>query len=99
MIRAGLRVLSAALLTLAGLAVTSCGDAPAAPSRAAATTGFEGSWTGSTADGSSIAFTVSSDQRVVAITVGYAFNGCRGTRSFDHLDIRLAPGRSPLTGL
>ena len=36
-------------------------------------------------------FTVSSDQKVTAIAVGYSFNGCSGTQTFSNLNLDTAP--------
>src|SRR5690348_4859164 len=52
---------------------------------------LEGQWTGTTAQGTPISFTVSSDQRVTAITVGYNFSGCSGTERLSNLSLETAP--------
>jgi hypothetical protein len=36
-------------------------------------------------------FTVSPDQKVSAITVGYSFNGCSGLQTFSNLNLETAP--------
>lgn len=60
---------------------------------------FAGEWSGTTLQGTSIAFTVSADQTVTAITVAHDFNGCRGTQSFPGLSLPIAApqggGRMP----
>lgn len=38
-----------------------------------------GDWTGRTSEGRAIAFTVSRNQRIVAVTLEYAHGGCSGT--------------------
>src|SRR5215204_825321 len=48
---------------------------------------LEGQWSGTTSQGTPISFTVSSDQKVTAITVGYTFNGCAGTQTFANLSL------------
>ena len=40
---------------------------------------FSGTWSGTTSQGRPIGFTVSSDLRITAVTVDYAFGGCSGT--------------------
>jgi hypothetical protein len=53
-------------------------------------TNFTGQWSGSTSQGASIAFSVSADQTVTAITVGHDFNACRGTETFSSLSLDIA---------
>ena len=65
--------------------MSACG--PTSPS---ATT-LDGQWSGTTSQGTPIAFTVSSDQKVTAITVAYSFNGCSGTQTFSNLNLDTAP--------
>jgi hypothetical protein len=38
-----------------------------------------------------MAFTISADEVVTAITFGYAFNGCRGSQTFANLSLPIAP--------
>ena len=78
--------------------VTACGDGdhPTGPSASA---GIDGQWSGTTAQGTPIAFTVSGN-RVVAVTVGYSFGGCSGSRAFSDVnaeivDLRNSPGVPP----
>jgi hypothetical protein len=54
-----------------------------------------------TSQGASIAVTVSSDQKVTSITVGYRFNGCSGSKTFPNLSLEIArpqfpPGNPPV---
>lgn len=64
----------------------SCGgDSGTSPSSA---NGFNGQWNGSSSQGRPIAFTVSSDH-VTAITVGYSFGGCSGSRTFSNLNLEI----------
>ena len=73
-------------VTMAWCALMSaCG--PTTPSSAA----LDGQWSGTTSQGTSITFTVSSDQKVTAITVGYRFNGCSGVQTFSNLSLETAP--------
>ena len=69
---------------------------PTAPSPTAPG-GYAGEWSGATLTGERIAFTVSADQKVIAITVDYRFGGCSGTRTFSGLSIPIgtASGASP----
>ena len=64
-----------------------CSSNPATPSAA----NYEGKWNGTTSQGSSISFTISADDKVTSITVGYSFNGCSGTQTFSNLNLDLAP--------
>lgn len=63
----------------------------------------EGEWEGTTSQGSPILFTVSSDETVTTITIGYDFNGCTGSRTFSDLivptnpDVTCIPGPCPAT--
>ncbi|HET7131985.1 MAG TPA: hypothetical protein VFJ95_07035 [Gammaproteobacteria bacterium] len=50
-----------------------------------------GEWAGTTSQGQPIAFTVSEDERVTAITVGYDFNGCAGSKIFADISVPAAP--------
>ena len=73
-------------VTIAWCALMSaCG--PTTPSSAA----LDGQWSGTTSQGTPITFTVSSDQKVTAITVGYSFNGCSGVQTFSNLNLETAP--------
>jgi hypothetical protein len=63
------------LVVIAGWTFAGCGhDNVTAPS-----TGYAGAWSGTTSQNQPIAFTVSADQRVTSVTVGWSFNGCAGT--------------------
>ena len=57
-----------------------------------------GEWQGTTSQGKPIAFTVSADEKVTSITVGYAFNDCSGTREFNELKVATAPDLTCLPG-
>ncbi len=71
-----------AVCALAG----ACGS-PAGP----AATGYAGQWSGTTAQGRPIAFTISPDEVVTTITLGHDFNGCSGSQTFSNLSINIAP--------
>lgn len=72
--------------TLAGV-VSACGGTPS-PSP---TSPYRGEWSGMTSHGAAISFSVSADQKVTAISVGYSFNGCSGTKTFPGLSLPIAP--------
>ena len=50
-----------------------------------------GEWTGTTAQGQPVRFTVSGDEKVTEITIGYSFNGCAGSHTFSNLNVETAP--------
>src|SRR5215468_11077959 len=57
-----------------------------------------GTWNGTTSQGAPISFTISSSEHVTAITVGYNFGGCSGTRAFSGLNVAInsaPPGLLP----
>jgi hypothetical protein len=45
-----------------------------------------------------IDFSVSADERVTTITIGYSFNACSGSHTFANLDLRTAPDVTCLPG-
>jgi hypothetical protein len=57
--------------------------------------GYDGQWSGTTSQGGPITFTVSSDQKVTAITVGYRFNGCSGANTFSNLNLDIGNPPNP----
>jgi hypothetical protein len=75
-----------AWVAMAVVAATAC-SSPSQPSSA----GYAGQWSGRTAQGKAITFTVSPDERVTAITVGHEFNGCSSEETFANLSIGIAP--------
>jgi hypothetical protein len=74
--------------TLASVLAATCGRNAAAPSPASLTAG---EWQGTTAQGAAIAFTVSSEEILTSLSVGYSFNGCTGTQTFSELAVPTAP--------
>lgn len=58
---------------------------------------YAGEWSGTTSQGAPIVFSVSAEQAVTSITVGYRFNGCSGSNTFANLSLALA-GQSPFPG-
>ena len=79
-------------------AFVSCGLMSACGSASPAPLGNAGSWSGTTAQGSPITFSVSPDERVTSISVGYSFNGCTGTKRFSNLDLETAPSVACIPG-
>ena len=67
--------------------VSACGG----PSSPAAGSLSEGQWNGTTAQGAPIAFTVSTDEALTELAVGYNFNGCSGTQTFSNLSVSTKP--------
>ena len=71
------------------MVASACSSGPTAPSSSSSLS--VGRWVGTTAQGSSITFTVSSDEILTTIALGYTFNGCSGTQTFSNLSVRTAP--------
>jgi hypothetical protein len=69
---------------------------PTSPSTAAPS--LAGQWSGTTSQGTPIAFSVSADEKVTSITIGYSFNGCSATQTFSGLDLRTAPDVTCIPG-
>jgi hypothetical protein len=79
-------------------AASACGSGSATSPTAPGAT-FTGEWSGTTVHGVPIAFTVSAEQTVTSITVGYRFNGCSASKTFSNLSLEIGlppfpPGRS-----
>jgi hypothetical protein len=88
------RVCLRLLLVWVAAIATDCGSTgPTGPQGGSAR--YEGQWSGVTSQGRTISFTVSPDQKVTTITLGYSFNGCTGTSSFPNLNLIIASGPSP----
>ena len=77
------RLLLSSLL-LASALTGACSDATE-PSPVISPPATIGEWSGTTAQGMPIAFTVSADEKVTAITVGHKFGGCSGSQTFTNL--------------
>ena len=73
---------------LALLLAAACGADPTAPSPSSLSVG---EWSGTTAQGRVITFTVSSDEILRTLSVGHSFNGCSGTQTFPNLQVATAP--------
>ena len=70
------------------------GDSPTGPSAAA---GYNGQWSGTTSQGRPVEFTVSSNH-VTAVTVGYVFGGCSGSKTFANLNVEIFDVSGPGPG-
>jgi hypothetical protein len=57
-----------------------------------------GEWEGTTTQGKPISFTVSRDEKLTSLIVGYEFNGCSGTREFFQLKVPTAPDLTCIPG-
>ncbi len=80
---------------LAGALAFACGRGPAAPSSTSLSVSH---WTGTTAQSTSIAFTVSPDETLTTIAVGYRFNGCSGNQTFSDLRVPTVPNVTCIPG-
>jgi hypothetical protein len=77
------------LVLVASCTLVTC-NGPTRPSPSARSLSI-GQWGGTTSQGMPIAFSVSSDEKVTTITIGYSFNGCTGSETFSGLDVPTAP--------
>ena len=57
-----------------------------------------GEWRGTTSQGMPIALTVSADERVTTITLGYDFDGCAGSHTFSDVNVATAPDVTCIPG-
>jgi hypothetical protein len=57
-----------------------------------------GEWSGTTAQGMPIAFSVAEDETVTAITIGHRFNDCVGSQTFSELTVQSAPDVTCIPG-
>lgn len=80
----------------AALLASACDSGGATPSPS--TGNLTGQWRGTTTQGATIQFSVSSDRRIVSMSVGYAFNGCAGTTVLSDLDVVIFNARAPGQG-
>ena len=76
------------IFAIAGVCVAAaaCGGS-SSPTTPTTPRGFSGRWSGVTQQGQPIAFTVSEDEKLTSIVVGYSFNGCSGTQTYANLNI------------
>lgn len=89
--------LRSCLALVASCTLVSACNGPTKPSPAAPSLAV-GEWRGTTSQGMPIVFTVSSDEKVTTITIGYSFNGCSGAQTFSGLDLRTAPDVTCIPG-
>jgi hypothetical protein len=68
--------------------VSACGS-PSGPG--ASEPNYEGQWSGTTAQGRAVSFTISPDQSVTTLTVGHEFNGCSGSQTFSGISVSIVP--------
>ena len=68
--------------------VSACGS-PSSPSASEAN--YAGQWSGTTAQGRPVTFTISPDQNVTTLTVGHEFNGCSGSQTFSSISVSIVP--------
>jgi hypothetical protein len=83
------------LLVAAVSTSLSCGSSSPVEPSDPARTGYSGEWSGPTIQGRVVSFTVSPNQKVTSITVGYNFNGCSGSRTFSNLSLDIATVQRP----
>jgi hypothetical protein len=57
-----------------------------------------GEWTGTTTQGMPIALVVAANETVTTITIGYDFNGCTGSHTFEDLNVPTAPNLTCIPG-
>jgi hypothetical protein len=63
------------LVAIATCAIVSCNHSTSSLTTPS-TTGYAGEWSGTTSQNQPLSFSVSADQQVTSVTVGWAFNGC-----------------------
>src|SRR5262245_49493042 len=73
------------VVTVAAACSSPTAPTPAVTSRTA------GQWSGTTSQGLPIGFSVSADEILTEITIGYRVNGCSGSQTFSNLSVRTAP--------
>ena len=74
--------------SFAAVFASGCANGPASPSPSSLSVG---QWSGSTDQGMPITFTVSSDEVLTTLVVGYSFNSCSGTQTFSDLNVPTRP--------
>jgi hypothetical protein len=97
MLKAGVRVvLFASLMSACGSDVSPVTPTPITPTSTASSQDYEGEWQGTTLQGTPITFSISADQRVTTITVGYILNGCSISKTFSNLSLTIASPPPPI---
>jgi len=84
-------------VALASVLVGAC-SFPVVPLTGGASSLSVGEWSGTTAQGMPISFVVSPNETVTTITVGYDFNGCSGSHTFEDLIVPTAPNLTCIPG-
>ena len=77
------------LAIVACVTVGACGGGTANPLDPAAppnTQSYTGEWSGTTFQQQPVSFTVSAEQKVTAVSVGYVFSGCSGVETLTGLE-------------
>jgi hypothetical protein len=92
--RTAARLVAAVSVVVLTAACGDHNDGPAAPTARLR----PGEWAGVTAQGSPIRFTVSNDEKVTALTIGYNFSGCSGSHSFSDLSLETRPDVTCIPG-
>lgn len=87
--RAGRKPASVLALLVAVGVLTATACSPTKPS--SPTSLSVGKWSGTTTQGATIAFEVTSSETLVELTIGHNFNGCSGTQTFSNLSVPTEP--------
>jgi hypothetical protein len=80
-----------AAATIALIGSISCSGGSTSPTPTSTAGGLAGTWSGTTFQGRSIAFTISPANQLTALTVGYEIDTCSGVASFTNLASPLFP--------
>jgi hypothetical protein len=70
--------------------VTACGagpTVPTAPTPSMPSSDYAGLWSGTTAQGTPVTFTISTDEKVTTISIAHSFDGCSESRTFSGLTL------------
>ena len=94
------RLLNQGVVRVLAIVAWACASACSGPTNPSTTNSSlsTGQWAGTTAQGTPIAFTVSSDEKVTTLTLGYNFNGCSGSQTFSNLNLPTAPDVTCIPG-
>jgi hypothetical protein len=72
--------------------LTACGGSPTEPTRQSTT--YAGQWSGNGL-GLTVSFTVSPDDKITALSIGYNFSGCSGTVTRTDLNLDMVTTTDP----
>jgi hypothetical protein len=81
-----MKIAATRLSVIAACALVAACRESAAPTPA----GYAGQWSGTTAQGRPISFTIAGEA-VTTLTVGHDFNGCSGSQTFSGLSLSIVP--------